>query len=404
MIPLTEDKTKALLRANGLPVPKGRACASPAEVAEASRLLGGAVVIKALVATGRRGKSGAVRSVSSPPEAAAAASALLGTEIGGLETNAIYVEERIAIAEELYLSFVLDGFPPKVLLSRHGGVEIEETRKQDPDAVIVADLEPLAGIQAWEAVALWKRAGVSGAALSKLGHVTRQLFQVFQAADAITLELNPLALDVEGKPVIVGAMMAIDDSSLPRQSHLLEDLGSGTSTKHGRNPREQMVYDANYRMPGGMIRYTELEGDIGLIVCGGGAGLYQHDLILGLGGRLANHSDQNGINVAKLKVLVTAVLENPRVRGLLVGANHQQMTRTDRKVQAVIEVLRERGTDATRFPIVIRMFGPHEEKARALAAEIPGVHYLPRDASMADACRLIVELTAKAGDVQGQST
>ncbi|MBI3068778.1 MAG: hypothetical protein HYY79_07900 [Betaproteobacteria bacterium] len=370
MIALTEDRTKCYLASCGLPVPKGKVCVTPDEAAVAARKLGGRAVVKALVAAGRRGKAGAVKLVATPEEAAAATRELLGATVAGLAVTRVYVEECVDIVQELYFSFVLEGYPPKALLSSQGGIDIEERQRQSPGVVSLVNIDPLAGVTPWAGVAMWQRAGVKGAALGTLGNVTARLFQAFCGADAAMLEINPL-----------GTLFGPEDYA---------------SASRSDNPRERAVFSANHRIRGGMIRYTELDGDIGLIMCGGGAGLYQHDLILSYGGRPANHSDQNGINVAKLKVLVAAVLENPRVRGLLVGANHQQMTRTDRKMQAIIEVLKEREIDATRFPVVIRMFGPYEDEARRMASQVPGVRYLPREASMADACRLIVALTGQA--------
>ncbi|MEX2644352.1 MAG: ATP-grasp domain-containing protein [Acetobacterales bacterium] len=394
MLPLTEDRTKRLLAEAGLPVPRGIAAASARDAAAAARELGGSTVLKALVPAGRRGKAGAIRFARSPEEAALVADELLALRVEGHAVERVYVEEAVDIARELYIAFTLEGLPPVMLLSRHGGVEVEETRAADPDAVLSVPLDPRVGVRPWAAVAHWRAAGIEGAALPVLGQLAARLWQAFRDHDALMLEINPLALDGAGRPVLVGAMMGLDEDALPRQAWRFGGLADWMVAAGTRTPRERAVREAQFRIRGGMIRYIELDGDIGLITNGGGAGLYQHDLVLSLGGRPANHSDQNGINVEKLKVLVNAVLDNPDVKGLLVGANHQQMTRTDRKIQSVIEVLQERGVDATRLPVVIRMFGPHEEEARALAAQVPGVRYLPREATLEDACRLVVELTA----------
>jgi succinyl-CoA synthetase beta subunit len=101
---LTEDQAKECLRAAGLPVPDGVACASSGEAVQAARDLGGVVVVKALVPTGRRGKAGAVKAVSTADEAGQAAAAMLGTEVHGFPVERVYVERRMAIAEEYYLS------------------------------------------------------------------------------------------------------------------------------------------------------------------------------------------------------------------------------------------------------------------------------------------------------------
>ena len=117
MLNLTEDLTKAYLCAQGLPVPHGAACdTAQAAHAAAGSMCGGAVV-KALVAAGRRGKSGAVALVDDADAAQQAAQRMLGTEVAGLPVDRVYVEAREAIAHELYLSFVLDSYPPRMLLS-----------------------------------------------------------------------------------------------------------------------------------------------------------------------------------------------------------------------------------------------------------------------------------------------
>jgi succinyl-CoA synthetase beta subunit len=225
--------------------------------------------------------------------------------------------------------------------------------------------------------------------------VTASLFTAFQTADALMLEINPLCVQTDGKLSLVGAMVGIDDDALGRQASWLADEAKPEWMFAGRNlnERERAVFAANQRYRGGMIRYSELDGDIGLIFNGGGAGLLQHDLILAMGGRPANHSDMNGINQDKIKALAHAVLDNPNIRGLLISANHLQMTRADRKVEPIMQVLAERGIDYAKFPVVIRMFGPREAEAREAAAMVPGVHYLPSGTPLEDACRLIVDLT-----------
>lgn len=399
MLPLTEDKAKAWLKQNGFAVPDGAAAATPEEAAEVARGLGGGAVVKALVPTGRRGKSGAVRLIDTPEAAAEAARDMIGGAVQGFRVNRVYVEARVDIAEEYYLSITLDGFPPKLLISRKGGVDIEQTQEQDPEAVTVVDLDPTEGLKPWDAIAAWQAAGIAGPALPKLGALTAKLFTAFQAADAVTLEINPLAVDGDGNLSLVGAMVGIDDDALGRQAAWLAGDGNDADWMFaGRdlNARERAAFAANQKYRGGMIRYRELDGNIGLLFNGGGAGLLQHDLIVNMGGKPANHSDMNGVNPDKIKALAYAILDNPNVRGILISANHLQMTRADRKVAPIIDALIDRGIDPKTFPVVIRMFGPREEEARASAARLPGVHYPPSGTPLEDVCRMIVDLTAEA--------
>jgi len=390
---LTEDKAKDLLREEGLPVPRGVAVSGADAAAEAARGFPGGCVVKALVALGRRGKAGAIHMVDGADAAAKAARDILGKTIHGLPVDRVYVEEKFPIACEYYLSLAIEAYPPQLLISARGGVEIEETFAEDPGAVIVRDLDPVAGLSAAAAMDHWRDAGVADAHLESLGEITAQLFRVFRSRDAITLEINPLAVDGAGNVSLVGAMMAIED---PMFQHA--DTGGMAGAGRDLTPRERSVAEANIRHPGGLMRFTELDGDIGLYIGGGGASLLQHDLILELGGRPANHTDSSTVNGDKIRALINAILDTPNVKSLLVSWHFQQMGRIDRRVIPVIDVLKERGIDPQKFPVVIRMFGPGEADARRAAATLPGIRYLDPGTPIEDAVRLIVKLTNELGE------
>jgi succinyl-CoA synthetase beta subunit/citryl-CoA synthetase large subunit len=157
--------------------------------------------------------------------------------------------------------------------------------------------------------------------------------------------------------------------------------------------RERRVAEANKAMPGGMMRFTELDGDIGMYVGGGGSSLLQHDLVLAAGGRPANHTDSSTTNEDKVAVLIEAILDHPKVKSLLVSWHFQQMGRIDRRVLPVVKVLKERGIDPRKFPVVLHMFGPGEKEARAVCATLPGMHYLESGAPLEEGVELIVKLT-----------
>lgn len=385
---LTEDRVKALLREAGLPVPMGERAESSEAARQAAAALGGAAVVKALVPTGRRGKANAVRMAADPTEAGAIAADLIGAEINGHRCLAVYVEERIEIAEELYLSFVLEDYPPRVLASVRGGVDIETVHRDDPGAIATDAITPLRGLTAWDAVDLWERAGLADEKLPVMARLTAALHEAFVRHDGTTLELNPVALDAEGRPHLVGAMMATEDEALATEAE--------EAPRNDRERREARVREASRDLPGGMVRYTELHGDIGMFVGGGGAGLHQHDLILAAGGKPANHTDASTQNPDKVRVLIDVILDNPNVRSLFISWHYQQMAQIDKRVIPVVEALEARRVDPREFPVVIRMFGQGEDAARATVARLPGVHYLPHGAPMTAGIDLIVKLTAEA--------
>ena len=397
MLPLTEDLTKNWLRGHGLPVPRGRAAASPEEAARVAEDMPHGAVVKALIPAGRRGKAGAVHLVANPPECRDAAARLLGASVNGHMVQRVYVEERIAIRDEHYLSLSLRGAHPEILITRSGGIDIEDVIRTRPDQLVRAAVDPLRGLAAGDATELMGRAGFDTTLCPSLGVLAVALYEAFQAADALLLENNPLAVADSGLLSLVGAMMGIDQHALFR--HPAWAVAAGALAPSS-NPRELSVAVANRELPGGECQYVELAGDIGLLVGGGGAGLYQHDVMLELGGRPANHcvTPPTGTDNRKLKAVLAAILDNPKLKGLLVGFNFAQMARTDIRVRTLMQLLQEKKIDTARLPIVIRLFGAGEEISRKMVAGHPNVHYVPRGTTLKEAVRLIVELTGSVRD------
>jgi len=398
MLKLLEDDVKAWLGRTGLPVPAGVTANSAKEASAAMGRMPDGAVLKALVPAGRRGKSGAVQLVGSEAEALAAANAILGSDVGGFIAREVYVEERIDFDKEYFLSFLVQDDRSRILISAEGGVEIETLFAERPEAVISEPIDPIRGLTVWDAIELWTRVGMSGADLRELAGLTCALYRAFVAGDALTLELNPIVKKRSGGMVIVGAMAGIDDAAVARHPQWAH-VAARANIAHAENPREERVRQTNEEVPGGECQYTELDGTIGLIVGGGGAGLYQHDLVIDMGARPANHcvTPPTGSDRRKLREVIRAVVTNPKVEGLLVGFNFAQMARADIRIQSLVEILDEENIDTEAFPIVIRMFGAGEDMARSLVAGRAGVEYLPRGASLEDGVRRIVEKTSAGG-------
>lgn len=401
---LLENAAKAALAAEGLPVPAGRAVRRSDDLAAVAaelldlrgrdRKLDKPLVMKAMVPTGRRGKSGLVKRCARA-ELADAALPMFGQELAGFRVDQVYVEEAVEIDQEYYLSFTFAGDSLRVIASRFGGVEIEQTAHDQPDCVITREIDPLTGLRSWEAASLWDAAGIPSAQLPALSEVTVRLFQAFVHCDAQMLEINPLVITAAGTPSIVGAMMEIDDNALFRHPQW-EELARESAGPGGRpmTPSERLVSEANRSHPGGATRYTELDGNIGLLVSGGGAGLYQHDYILECGGQPANHTDFSPTPTPDKQIaILDAIFAKPGLKGLLIGCNYLQLARCDIILEALSASLQKNAVDTRKLPIVIRLFGPKEEEARAIAARFPGINYLPAGTSLAHACEAIVQAT-----------
>ncbi|MEX0828448.1 MAG: ATP-grasp domain-containing protein, partial [Haliea sp.] len=339
---LTEDLAKAALCAFGLPAPSGKKATSADQAANIAEESNGPVVVKALVPTGRRGLADAVRFADTPAQAASIADELIGKDINGFTCRAVYVEPKVEISNELYLSFILEDFPARILISTEGGVDIEAVSRDNPEAIISAEINPLRGLPVWDATDLWESAGINTELLPEVAALTSRLYEFFVANDGVMLELNPVALDPAGKPHLVGAMLSTEDT-------MFEGAESDAPLDE-RAKRERRVIEANRKFPGGMIRYNELDGDIGMFVGGGGAGLHQHDLILEAGGNPANHTDASTINMDKVRALIDVILDNPNVNSLFISWHYQQMAQIDKRVIPAIEAIKDRGIDPCQFP------------------------------------------------------
>ena len=155
---LFEYQAKELFAEYGVPIPQGKVASTAAEarqIAEGFAAAGKAgakplVVIKAQVKTGGRGKAGGVKLADTPDEAADKASKILGMDIKGHIVHTVLVAEDTDIAQEYYLSFLLDRAERTFLsmCSVEGGVEIEEVARTNPQALAKIPVDPLTGVDA----------------------------------------------------------------------------------------------------------------------------------------------------------------------------------------------------------------------------------------------------------------
>jgi len=112
--------------------------------------------------------------------------------------------------------------------------------------------------------------------------------------------------------------------------------------------------------------------------------------VVAAGGRPANHSDLSPASIDKPAALFDAIFTNPRVKGVLVGMNYLQLLPCTLVIEALLLSLRRNRIDPRRLPIVLRAFGPKEDEARAMAASVPGLRYMPHGATLEEAVREVV--------------
>src|SRR5437870_4988799 len=221
-VKIHEYQAKDILARYGIPIQPGRVAYTPDEAEEIARELGGPVVIKAQVYVGGRGKAGGIQFGDTPEEARAAAARVLGMNIKGLTVEKVLVVSKLEIKEEYYLGIILDrqSQAPVVMVSKAGGIDIEEVAATTPEKIIRQPIDMHWGLRPFEARDILARAGLPHKVISKGGAILTALAKAFIESDASLAEINPLALTADGQGgelQAADAKILIDDNGLFRQ-------------------------------------------------------------------------------------------------------------------------------------------------------------------------------------------
>ncbi|MAE05479.1 MAG: hypothetical protein CMH76_03995 [Nitrospinae bacterium] len=403
---LLETDSLDLLAGHGVPVPEYTAAGTPEEAAAAVEKMGGKAVLKALVPTGKRGKAGAVKFVSSPSEARAEAGHILGLTVRHFPVSRLIVMEALDIRREFFLSITFDPSRrcPLVLFSPTGGVDIEEIVSERPDQLFELPVDITRGLEAYECVSFAESAGLEPGPALGCGRAIHAAYRAFRAADCRTIEVNPLA-EIAGGQVIAGSGVAVlDEQALFRQPDLEKKLGEEQG--NGWRPLtdlEQAIREIDAINPHvSAIRFNELDGDIAFLISGGGYGLSSFEQITREQGRPATTFDITpGPFEEKMYRVVKTVYGKPGLRGMVLSANVSNFARVDRRVAGIVRALKELDIDYERFPVVVRYDGPGAEEGRRLMAEVPGAEMYGAETTLEDICKRIVDRAYGRGSAEG---
>jgi succinyl-CoA synthetase beta subunit/citryl-CoA synthetase large subunit len=354
------------------------------------------VVLKSQVLSGGRMKAGGVRFAATVDEARAAAEAILALEIRGRLPVGVLVEPKADVAQEYYLAVTYDAGAkrPVVIASDMGGIDIEEVAERYPDHVArrhFSFLLPFTDAPMRDCVAAL---GLSGGDLTALAGVLARLAGLFAQHDLTLAEINPLGRLADGSLVALDCHADLEDDAAGRQRALLDELGIEPGTRQAKEPtpfelRAAEIDASDHRGVAG--RMVEFDGELGLIIGGGGASLTAFDAVRRLGGRPANYCEIGGNpSVRKVTELTKLLLSKPGVRRVAVIMNVVNNTRVDMVARGVIKGVVESGRDPAETIAVFRIPGAWEEEGFRLLTHY-GVRYLDRGASIDDAARLAVE-------------
>ena len=378
-----EYQAKELLRAAGVPVPRGYAAFTVREAQEAAQKLGGAMwVVKAQIHAGGRGKGGGVKLARSLADVETIAGQILGMQLkthqtgpAGQKVRRLYVEEGADIQKEYYVSLVTDRATQKVafIASSEGGMDIEEVAHSTPEKIITEFIDPLTGLGAEQAKKIADSIGLPANSTAQAVDVFQKLYACYMDTDASLVEINPLNRDSQGKLIALDAKFNFDANALFRHPDIVayRDLDE-------EDPAEVEASKFD-------LSYISLDGNIGCLVNGAGLAMATMDTIKLFGGEPANFLDVGGGATAeKVTEAFKIMLANPAVKGILVNIFGGIM-KCDTIAEGVIAACKAVNLSV---PLVVRMKGTNEDLGKKLLAE-SGLPIISAD-TMAEAATKIV--------------
>jgi succinyl-CoA synthetase beta subunit len=352
---LHEHEAASLFRQAGVPVPPFAVAGTPDEAAAAVEKVGLPAVIKAQVLVGSRGKGGGIAFVDSVEEVRQKASALLGASVRGFTVGSVMVARKVPIAREVYAGVAIDPAAGAitVLLATAGGIEVERTAREQPEALFRRTVRPPGELRGHDARALAREAGFTGDVAVKIGEVLVALYRVFRRMDGMIAEVNPLVITPTGDLAAVDAVLEVDDSALFRHPELPGDTLARIEDTLERQGKQIGV------------SYVELDGDIGIIASGAGLGMATMDIV-GQRLRPANFLETGGGITEDLMYKTTnLVLDKPGLKGLLINL-YGGINPIHEGAKGVVKALSERGTT---IPVVAKALGNRQEETWATLRE-----------------------------------
>ncbi len=359
-----EYQAKDILQRFGVPVPRGEVASTPAEARAAAEKLGGQVVVKAQVHAGGRGKAGGVKLASNPDEAEKYAAGMLGTQLvthqtgpQGVPVRKVLIAEATDIADELYLSIIVDGDlgVPVVIASTEGGVEIEVVAEKTPEKLFRVAGDPLLGLSPYHARDIAAALKVPASAQRATAALISNLYRVFVENDCSLVEINPLVITKSGDVIALDAKINLEDDALFRH----KDLASLHDPEQ-EDELELRAHEAD-------LAYVKLDGGrVGCMVNGAGLAMATMDITKWAGADPANFLDIGGsADEKRIEEAFKIIVSDKDVEIILVNL-FAGIARADVVAQGIVNAAKE--TDA-KLPMVVAMRGTNADEGRRILNE-----------------------------------
>ena len=385
-----EYQAKAILRHYGVPTPEGHVVYNSNSARDWARRLGdGPYAVKAQIHAGGRGKGGGVKIAKTADEAKQFARQMFGMTLvthqtgpEGKVVKRVLIEKGCDIADEFYVSFLVDRATDKVTLmaSAEGGMDIEEVAAKTPEKIFFEVIDPFIGLTAFQSRKVAFKLGFDMPQVKQAIPLLQNLYKTFVEADCSLLEINPLVLTGNGKLLCLDAKLNFDDNALFR--HLrIRDL-------RDYDEEDPMEIEASQYD----LSYIALDGNIGCMVNGAGLAMATMDIIKHYGGEPANFLDVGGgATIERVTEAFKIILSDDKVEGILVNIFGGIM-KCDVIATGVIEAAKQVGV---KVPLVVRLEGTNVKQGKQMLAD-SGLNIVSAD-GMADAAEKIVKAVQAAG-------
>jgi succinyl-CoA synthetase beta subunit len=362
-VDLYEYQAKELFAAHGVPAPAGRVARSVDEAVAAAEELGTPVMVKSQVKIGGRGKAGGVKFAATLDDVRTHAGNILGLDIKGHVTRQILITPASEIAEEYYVSFLLDRSNRTFLAmaTHEGGMEIEQLAEERPDALAKIPVNALTGIDEAKATEIVDAGRFPAEVREQIIAILIGLWDTFVSEDATLVEVNPLVKDGDGKVVALDGKVSLDENADFRHPD-----HAALADSSAENPLEVQAKEKG-------LNYVKLDGQVGVI--GNGAGLVMSTLdvvayageahggvtpanFLDIGGGASAEVMANGLHI---------ILHDPDVKAVFVNV-FGGITSCDAVANGIVGALKMLGDEATK-PLVVRLDGNNVDEGRRILNE-----------------------------------
>ncbi len=368
-----EYQAKQLFADYGIAVPTGRVARTPEEAVDAAKAIGGDFwVVKAQIHAGGRGKAGGVKLAKTYDEVRDYAKGMLGTKMTTYQTagvalpvDSVLVTQATDIAQELYLSVLVDRSTQAItfIASADGGVEIEKTAVDNPDAIKTLGVNYVQGLQPYQCREMGFGLGLNAKQVGQLTKIMMGLYKLFNEKDLALVELNPLAILTNGDLAVLDGKINSDDSATFRHPEL-------AAMRDIRQEDETEVLASQHD-----LNYVTMDGNIGCMVNGAGLAMATMDVIKLNGGEPANFLDVGGgANKERVTEAFKLILRDDDVKAIFVNI-FGGIVRCDMIAEGIIAAVKE--VDV-KVPVIVRLEGTNVEKGKELLKN-SGLAIIPAD-------------------------